>query len=172
VVWNKPSPALSAKQESTWSLAICVAAKALGKLAKTDRIDAQVLARYGEAVRPEVRVLASEAAQELQALVVRRQQVVEMVSAERNRKSGARSERSKAQIDRHIEWLSEEVNHLDQQIQAQLHQSDTWQQQKAILQLVPRVGLVTASTLIALLPERRIDSPANRCTGGSRSDEL
>lgn len=60
-------------------------AKALGKLAKTDRIDAQVLARYGQAVRPEVRALASEAAKELQELVMRRQQLVEMVSAERNR---------------------------------------------------------------------------------------
>ncbi len=128
-------------------------AKALGKLAKTDRIDAQVLARYGEAVRPEVRAIASEAAKELQELVVRRQQVVEMVSAERNRKSSARSERSKAQIDRHIEWLTEEVKHLDKQIQAQLHQSDSWQQQQAILQSVPGVGVVTASTLIALLPE-------------------
>jgi len=80
-------------------------AKALGKLAKTDRIDAQVLARYGEAVQPDVRALASEAAKALQELVRRRQPLVEMVSAERNRRSIARSERAKAQIDRHIEWL-------------------------------------------------------------------
>jgi transposase len=128
-------------------------AKALGKLAKTDRIDAQVLARYGEAVRPEVRALASDTAQELQALVLRRQQLVEMVSAERNRKSSARSGRSKVQIDRHIEWLQEEVKALDEQIQAQVNQSQQWQQQQAILQSVPGVGVVTASTLIALLPE-------------------
>lgn len=128
-------------------------AKALGKLAKTDQIDAQVLARYGEAVRPEVRALASEVAKELQDLVVRRQQLVEMVSAERNRKSSARSERSKAQIERHIEWLKEEVKALDEQIQAQVNQSQQWQQQQAILQSVPGVGVVTASTLIALLPE-------------------
>ena len=128
-------------------------AKALGKLAKTDRIDAQVLARYGEAVRPEVRALASETAQELQALVLRRQQLVEMVSAERNRKSSARSGRSKAQIDRHIQWLQEEVKSLDEQIQAQMNQSQPWQQQQAILQSVPGVGGVTSSTLIALLPE-------------------
>jgi transposase len=128
-------------------------AKALGKLAKTDRIDAQVLARYGEAVRPEVRVLASDTAQELQALVLRQQQLVEMVSAERNRKSSARSGRSRAQIDRHIEWLQEEVKVLDEQIQTQVNQSQQWQQQQAILQSVLGVGVVTASTLIALLPE-------------------
>lgn len=79
--------------------------------------------------------------------------MVERVSNERNRKSSARSERSKAQIDRHIEWLTEEVKHLDKQIQAQLHQSAVWQQQQAILQSVPGVGVVTASKLIALLPE-------------------
>lgn len=128
-------------------------AKAMGKLAKTDQIDAQVLARYGEAVRPEVRAFASEAAKALQDLVLRRQQLVEMVSAERNRKSIARSEASKAQIDRHIEWLKEEVKALDEQIQTQMNQSQQWQQQQAILQSVPGVGVVTASTLIALLPE-------------------
>lgn len=128
-------------------------AKAIGKLAKTDRIDAQVLARYGEAVRPEVRALASEAAQELQDLVMRRQQVVEMVSAERNRRSSARSERARAQIDHHIAWLKEEIKSLDEQIQTQLNQSQQWQRQQALLQSVPGVGVVSASTLIALLPE-------------------
>lgn len=128
-------------------------AKALGKLAKTDQIDAQVLARYGEAVRPEVRAFATEIAQALQELVTRRQQLVEMVSAERNRKSAARTERAKAQIERHIEWLNQEVNALDEQIQAQMNQSQQWQVQQAILRSVPGVGVVTASTLIALLPE-------------------
>jgi transposase len=128
-------------------------AKALGKLAKTDRIDAEVLARYGEAVKPEVRALASEAAKELQELVSRRAQLVEMVSAERNRQSSARTPKAKAQIERHIEWLKEEVKALDEQIQAQLNQSVQWQEQQAILQSVPGVGAVTASTLIALLPE-------------------
>lgn len=128
-------------------------AKAIGKLAKTDRIDAQVLARYGEAVRPEVRALASEAAKELQDLVMRRQQLVERVSAERNRRSSARSQRARAQVERHIEWLQEEVKSLDEQIQTQLNQSQQWQRQQALLQSVPGVGVVTASTLIALLPE-------------------
>lgn len=128
-------------------------AKAIGKLAKTDRIDASVLARYGQAVRPQVRVLATEAAQELQALVTRRHQLVEMICAERNRRTAARTPRAKAQIDRHIEWLSDEIKQLDEQIQAQLQQSQQWQEQQEIVQSVPGVGKVTASTLIALLPE-------------------
>lgn len=93
-------------------------AKALGKLAKTDRIDEAVLARYAEAVKPEVRALASEAAKDLQELVSRRAQLVEMLSAERNRTSAARTQRAKAQIERHIEWLEQEVKALDEQIQA------------------------------------------------------
>ena len=128
-------------------------AKAIGKLAKTDRIDAKVLARYGQAVRPPVRSLASQAARELQELVTRRQQLVEMISAERNRRGSCHSSSARAQIDRHIEWLNEEVKQLDEQIQAQLNQSQQWQQQQQILQSVPGVGKVTASTLIALLPE-------------------
>lgn len=128
-------------------------ARAIGKLAKTDRIDAQVLARYGQAVRPQVRALASQAARDLQQSVLRRQQLVEMISAERNRSSIAKSPSAKIQIDRHIEWLNEEVKQLDEQIQAQLDQSQQWQQQQQILQSVPGVGRVTARTLIALLPE-------------------
>lgn len=128
-------------------------AKAIGKLAKTDSIDAAVLARYGQAVQPEVRAFALQAARELQELVMRRQQLVEMLSAERNRKSAARTPGAKAQIERHIEWLNEEVRRLDEQIQAQLNQSQQWQQQQTILQSVPGVGVVTAGTLIALLPE-------------------
>lgn len=128
-------------------------AKAMGKLAKTDRIDAEVLARFGQAVRPEVRALASKAARELQELVMRRQQLVEMMSAERNRKSSARSARTREHIEGHIEWLGEEIKALDKQIQVHLNQSQQWQQQKALLQSVPGVGVVTASTLIALLPE-------------------
>jgi transposase len=128
-------------------------AKAIGKLAKTDRIDAQVLARFAQAVQPEVRPLACEAAQELQALVTRRQQLVEMLSAERNRQSLARPGRSQEHLKRHIEWLHKEIKALDQEIQAQLNQSQQWQEQQAILESVPGVGVVTASTLIALLPE-------------------
>jgi transposase len=81
-------------------------------------LDAQVLAHFAQAVQPEVRAFASEAAKELQEQVIRRQQLVEMLSAEHNRRSSARTSRSKAEIDRHIEWLKEEVKRLDEQIQA------------------------------------------------------
>lgn len=91
-------------------------------------------------LRPEVRSLASKAARELQELG-RRQQLVERVSAERNRKSSARSEAGKAQIDRHIEWLKGEIKTLNEQIQVQLNQSEQWQQQQSRLQSVLRVGV-------------------------------
>jgi transposase len=128
-------------------------AKATGKLAKTDKLDAQTLAHFAEAIRPEVRAMASEAAQALQDLVSRRQQLVEMLSAEQNRRSGARGHTSRADIDSHIEWLQERIKALDSDIQAQLEQSQQWQKQVDLLQTVPGVGKVTASTLIALLPE-------------------
>ena len=125
-------------------------AKAISQLAKTDRIAAQVLARFGELVRPEVRALATESAQALQELVTRRQQLVELVSAERNRRSSSRTAPGRETIDR---WLREEIKGLDEQIQAQLQQSQIWQAQQALLQSVPSVGVVSTSTLIALLPE-------------------
>src|SRR5215831_6280330 len=79
-------------------------AKATGQLAKTDRIDALVLARFGEAVRPPVRPLADEASQELKALSARRRQIIEMMVAERNRASRAPKSVGK-RIDAHIRWL-------------------------------------------------------------------
>lgn len=128
-------------------------AKASGKVAKTDGIDAQVLARYGGAVRPQVRALASAAAQELQALVRRRQQLVERVSVAGNRRSSAGSERVHAPIDRHLAGWHAGIKNLDEQRQAHLNQLQQWQQRQGILRSVPGVGVVTASTLVARLPE-------------------
>jgi transposase len=128
-------------------------AKATGKLAKTDKLDAAVLAHFAEAVRPEVRELATQAAQVLQELITRRQQLVEILSAERNRLSAARTTQARAYIETHIDWLSDRVKELDQQIQAHLQESAQWQRQVQLLQSVPGVGKVTASTLVAMLPE-------------------
>jgi transposase len=128
-------------------------AKATGKLAKTDKLDAAALAHFAEAIRPEVRELASQAAQLLQELITRRQQLVEILSAERNRLSSARTTQARAHIETHIDWLSDRIKELDQQIQAHLHESAQWQRQIELLQSVPGVGKVTASTLVAMLPE-------------------
>jgi transposase len=128
-------------------------AKATGRLAKTDRIDAQVLAHFADAIRPQVREMASEDAQVLQDLVSRRQQLVEMLSSERNRLSSVRRPKGREDIEAHIEWLSERIKGLDKQIRTQLNASEQWQAQVELIQTVPGVGKVTSSTLIALLPE-------------------
>ena len=128
-------------------------AKATGRLAKTDRIDAQVLAHFADAIRPQVREMASEDAQALQDLVSRRQQLVEMLSSERNRLSSVRRPQGREDIEAHIEWLRERIKGLDEQIRIQLNASEQWQAQVDLIQTVPGVGKVTSSTLIALLPE-------------------
>jgi transposase len=128
-------------------------AKATGRLAKTDRIDAQVLAHFADAIRPQVREMASEDAQVLQDLVSRRQQLVEMLSSERNRLSSVRRPKGREDIEAHIEWLKERIKGLDEQIRTQLNASEQWQAQVELIQTVPGVGKVTSSTLIALLPE-------------------
>jgi len=128
-------------------------AKATGKLAKTDKLDAQTLAHFAEAIRPDVRAMATDETQDLQELVTRRQQLVEMLSAERNRRSSARSDKSRDDIDSHIEWLKERIKSLDSDIQSHMEQSQSWQQQVKLLESVPGIGTVTASILIALLPE-------------------
>jgi transposase len=128
-------------------------AKATGRPAKTDRIDAQILAHFADAIRPHVREMASEEAQVLQDLVSRRQQLVEMLSSERNRLGSVRRPKGREDIEAHIEWLKARIKGLEQEIQAHLNASEQWQAQVELIQSVPGVGQVTASTLLALLPE-------------------
>lgn len=91
-------------------------ARATGRLAKTDKIDAEVLAHFADAIRPEVRAMASEASQHLQDLVTRRQQLVEMMSAEKARQRSARTVTGDS-IEQHIDWLKQQVQDLDTQIE-------------------------------------------------------
>jgi transposase len=128
-------------------------AKASGRLAKTDRIDADVLAHFAQAMSPEPKPLATEAQEALSDLVNRRQQVVEMLNSERRRLHSVRHGSAKADIEAHIEWLKERVKGLDAEID-QLRQADaSWQQQYELLTSVPGVGRVVAMTLLAVLPE-------------------
>ena len=128
-------------------------AKATGQLAKTDRLDAKVLAHFASAVRPEVRARASDAAEELLELVTRREQLVEMLTAEKTRRQNARTTKSQAHVEKHIDWLKEPIKELDQEIQQQVAQSHEWQKNVKLLTTVPGVGAVTAHKLVALLPE-------------------
>jgi transposase len=127
-------------------------ARATGQLAKTDAIDAQVLAHFGEALRPAATVFASQTARELQALISRRRQLVEMLSAEKNRRSTAPAN-VEADVEAHIEWLQNRIKQLDGEIKTLSQSQDQWQAQLKLVQSVPGIGPVIATTLIASLPE-------------------
>jgi len=127
-------------------------ARATGKLAKTDTIDAQVLAHFGEAVRPTPRPLPDAQAQALGALLTRRRQIVGMLTAEKNRFSKA-SPSVRQGIQRHITWLEGEVSKLDKDLEDALRTSPLWREKEQLLRSVPGVGRVVSVTLLAELPE-------------------
>jgi transposase len=127
-------------------------AKATGKLAKTDALDAQVLAHFAAAVRPAVRPLPDAATRALSALVARRRQLVEMLTAEENRRSGA-ALAIRADIQEHIAWLRKRLKGIDQELSQALRTSPLWREQEDLLRSVPGIGPVVAATLLAGLPE-------------------
>jgi len=127
-------------------------ARATGRLAKTDRLDAEVLARFGEAVRPEARPLADEHAQALEALVTRRRQLVEMLTAEKNRRTRAPKVLHRS-IDEHIRWLEKRLSVFDDELGELIRSTPLWRERDELLRSVPGVGKVLSSTLLAQLPE-------------------
>ena len=127
-------------------------ARATGRLAKTDRLDAEVLARFGEAVRPEARPLADEQAQALEALVTRRRQLVEMLTAEKNRRARAPKILHRS-IDEHIRWLEKRLSGFDDELAELIRNTPLWRERDELLRSVPGVGKVLSSTLLAQLPE-------------------
>jgi len=127
-------------------------AKATGSLAKTDRLDAQLLARFGEAVKPPLRSLPDEATRELAALVARRRQLQGMIVAETHRR-GRAPRGVRREIEQHIAYLEARREHLDQELQDQLRQSPVWQEQADLLRSVPGIGPTLSATLLAELPE-------------------
>jgi transposase len=127
-------------------------ARASGTRAKTDRIDARVIAHFGAAMRPEVRPLNDEQTQQLQALMLRRAQLLEMLVAEKNRLARAHKS-ARASLDEHIEWLKQRLTVADHDIETFLRASPAWRQKEDLLRSVPGIGPGTASTLIAFMPE-------------------
>ena len=123
-------------------------ARATGRLAKTDRLDAEVLARFGEAVRPEARPLADEQAQALEALVTRRRQLVEMLTAEKNRRASA-PKVSLRSIDEHIRWLEKRLSGFDDELAELIRDTPLWRERDELLRSVPGVGKVLSTTLLA-----------------------
>ena len=128
-------------------------ARATGKLAKTDRLDAAVIAHFAEAVRPPARPVATTEAQALGELVARRRQVIEMIIAERNRRRMASQRRVIRAIERHLALLQAELSELEGDIDGTIRNSPAWQADADLLASVPGVGKATLRTLIAELPE-------------------
>src|SRR5258708_17246222 len=128
-------------------------ARATGRLAKTDRLDAQVLAHFGEAVRPTPRPLADEEAQALAALVERRRQVVAMPTAEANRLGATHVAAVRARIEAHLGWVEADLGDIDADLRRRLRASSLWREQDDLLQSVPGIGPIISLTLLADLPE-------------------
>ena len=127
-------------------------AKATGQLAKTDRIDAQVLARFGEAIRPDIRPLKDVKTRELDALLTRRRQLTDMLTAEKNRLSCAPKSVRK-DIKHHIAWLEKRLRDVNNGLNSAIKGSPIWREHDEILQSAPGVGPVLSVTLLAELPE-------------------
>jgi transposase len=128
-------------------------ARSLGRLAKTDRLDAEVIALFADRVRPEPRPIADEQAQALGDLVGRRRQLVEMIGMESNRKHQARDAQIKTRIQSHLVWLQQALAEIDDEMDTHVRRSPAWRETEDLLKSVPGVGRVTARTLLADLPE-------------------
>jgi transposase len=127
-------------------------ARATGRLAKTDALDAQILAQFGEVLRPAPRPLPDEATQALSADLSRRRQLIEMLTAEKNRLSQARPSLRK-RLTAHIEWLTSELRQLDADLDTAIRHSPVWREQDDLLQSMPGVGPGLSRTMLAELPE-------------------
>ena len=132
-------------------------ARAMGQLAKTDRIDAQVLARFGEAIRPEVRAMPDATTRTVRALVSRRRQLQEMLVAEQNRLISAAvqdaPEALREQLGEHIDWLRRQVSDVDDELRREVQAGSVWRERENLLRTIPGIGPVTSATLLSNLPE-------------------
>jgi len=127
-------------------------ARSTGQLAKTDMIDARMLALFAERVRPQVRALPGEDARALDAIIGRRRQIIDMITAEKNR-LGFALPAVKKSIEKHIRWLERQLSDVDSDLDSRIRKSPVWQAKSDLLQDVPGVGPNLARTLIAELPE-------------------
>jgi len=153
-------------------------ARATGRLAKTDAIDARILAQFAEAIRPELRLLPDEETRALRALVERRRQLLEMLTAEKNRRYRA-SRSVRRSLEANIDWLQGLISELDDELDSTIRSSPAWREKEDLLRSVPGIGPVLSSVLLAHLPELgRVDrkqiaalvgvAPFNRDSGTLR----
>ena len=127
-------------------------AKSIGRLAKTDKLDAEVLSRFAESVQPEPRPLPGADEEQLRDVLARRRQLVDMITAEKNRLRRA-SSTVRTGIESHLGWLNEELKKLDGEIRQRQKSSAVWEERTRLLESVPGVGSVVSTTLIGFLPE-------------------
>jgi transposase len=128
-------------------------AKGVGRLAKTDRIDAAVLAHFAEAVRPPTRPAADAQRQALDALLTRRKQLLEMRVMESNRRATVADAVVAAGLDRHLSWLDGELAEADRRLEEAVRSSPAWPRRDELLRSIPGIGPVASRTLLAALPE-------------------
>ena len=128
-------------------------ARAMGRLAKTDRLDAAVLAHFAEVVRPSKTELPTAESEALTAMLSRRQQLVEMLTAERNRLGATRVVSVRKDVEAHVAWLQQRLKDVDKDLDGMLRASAVWREKEALYRSVPGVGRVVATTLLAELPE-------------------
>ena len=158
-------------------------ARATGQLAKTDRLDARVIALFAAAVRPAVRPLPDEQAQQLGEVTARRRQLVDMLGAEMNRRRMVRDPRLRERLHAHISWLEQALREVDDDLRRLVRGSVLWRETDDLLRSAPGIGKVTSCTLIADLPElghldrRRIaalvgGAPFNRDSGTMRGRRI
>ena len=126
--------------------------RSTGRLAKTDAIDAEMMARFGQSVRPETRLLEDEQSRELKALVSRRRQVVEMITAERSRLRRTQPVVQKRIIE-HLDYVSQELEDIDGETEESIKPSPAWAKKAELLKGVPGIGSVSCQTLLSELPE-------------------
>ena len=127
-------------------------ARAKGQLAKTDKIDARMIADFAQAIRPEVRPLGTEEQQLIKALVTRRRQLIDMQTAEKNRRTSINPELL-PRLEKHLDWLETELAEIEADLNEWIDQNAQWREKRVSLESVPSVGKVTSFTLLAELPE-------------------
>ncbi len=135
-------------------------ARATGRLAKTDALDAFVLAHFAQAIRPVPRAIPDAEAREFGEILARRRQIVRMTTAEKNRLGASTSKAVRGRIRAHIRWLEKELSRTDRDLDETIEKSPTsFKENEALLRSVPRVGPVLCRTLLAELPELGSLSP-------------
>ena len=143
-------------------------ARSTGKLAKTDKLDAQMLARFADAVRPEPRPLPDETQQRIDALLVRRRQLLGMITAERNRRRRAPT-MTRAEIDEHVAWLQVRVEAIEDELNKTIRSSLLWREKVALLRSVPGCWPNAGCHDRGAAARARCDhAQGDRLTGGSR----